>query len=119
MVLRGSVTILASIASLLAAMGAAAEDVTVDVGHNRIAPAEVTIAAGEAVQFRNQDEMPGGHTLVANDGTFASPGLAKGEAWEYTFKKPGVYLYHLKEHPNAIGKVVVLEQAPAAPAPER
>ena len=111
---RGS-TGLAALVALLIAAGAAAEDVTVDIGHNRIAPAEVKVAPGQTVHFQNHDQMPGGHTIVANDGAFASPGLAKGEGWQYTFTKPGVYVYHLKEHPGAIGRIVV-EQAPAAPA---
>jgi plastocyanin len=114
--LRGTPATLAALASFLIAAGAAAEGVTVDIGHNRIAPAEVKVAPGQTVRFQNHDEMPGGHTLVADDGAFASPGLAKGEAWQHTFTKPGVYVYHIKEHPGAIGRIIV-EPAPAAPAP--
>jgi plastocyanin len=81
-----------------------------------VSPAEVTIAPGESVRFENQDEMPGGHTIVAENDAFASPGLAKGQVWEHTFTKPGVYVFKIKEHPSAVGKVIVGEPAPAAPA---
>src|SRR4030095_10999407 len=105
--LRGSTATLAALAAFLIAAAARAEGVTVDIGHNRIAPAEVKVAPGQTVSFQNHDAMPGGHTLVGDDGAFTSPGLAKGETWQHTFTKPGVYVYHIKEHPGAIGKVVV------------
>ncbi len=58
-----------------------AADATVEVGHNRLEPAEISIAAGAKVAFHNQDEMPGGHTIVADDGFFESPPLAKDDSW--------------------------------------
>src|SRR5690606_10513561 len=63
------------------AVPAAAEEVTVTVGHNRIDPASVTIRAGDTVVFHNVDEMPGGHTIAAQDGSFQSPPLAKDQKW--------------------------------------
>ncbi len=94
---------------------ALAHGVIVNVGHNRISPAEVTISAGGIVHFHNQDEMPGGHTIVADDGSFESSGLAKGEDWHHTFPEPGTYTYHIKEHPTATGKIVVVEESPSEP----
>jgi plastocyanin len=88
-------------------LGADAEETMVHVGHNRLDPAEVSIPAGDAVIFHNMDEMPGGHTIVADDGSFSSPPLAKDEKWSHTFAEPGAYAYHIKEHPDAKGKVVV------------
>jgi plastocyanin len=93
--------------TLAVAASSFAEDVVVRVGHGRLDPAEVTVAVGTAVTFLNEDEMPGGHTIVAADGSFASPGLAKGETWSHTFEKPGVYSYSIKEHPAAKGQVIV------------
>ena len=87
---------------------------TVQVQNNLFTPRNLTIAVGDTVVWVNQSGI---HNVVANDGSFASPGLAKGETWQHTFAKPGTYTYHLKEHPKAVGKVIVLEQAPAAPAP--
>jgi plastocyanin len=92
---------------LLAAGPALGDDVTVHVGHNRLDPAEVSIAVGDTVTFHNMDEMPGGHTIVADDGSFQSPALAKDDSWTHTFTEAGSYGYHIKEHADAKGKVVV------------
>jgi plastocyanin len=92
---------------LLAPVGAGADELKVEIGHNRIGPAEITIEKGDTVRFHNQDEMPGGHTIIADDGSFSSPPLAKGASWSYTFPDGGVYPYHIKEHPSAKGKVTV------------
>jgi plastocyanin len=94
-------------AGLAIAAGAWAGGATVQVGHNRLEPADVTISAGDTVTFHNQEEMPGGHTIVADDGSFESPGLAKDESWSHTFATPGKYPYHIKQHPGARGTVTV------------
>ena len=65
------------------------------------------MTVGTTVVFHNLDEMPGGHTIVASDGSFESPGLAKDQKWSHTFTEPGVYAYEIKEHPSAKGKIVV------------
>ena len=101
-----------SIACLVLALAALAgsalaEETVVKVGHNRLEPAEVTITAGSVVRFHNEDQMPGGHSIVAADGSFQSPALAKDESWSHKFEKPGTYAYAIKEHPSAKGKVVV------------
>jgi plastocyanin len=93
--------------SILIAGAALAEGVTVRVGHNRLTPAEVTVEAGTSVTFLNEDEMPGGHSVVADDGSFESPALGKGERWSHTFEKAGTIGYAIKQHPGAKGKVIV------------
>ncbi|NIP80798.1 MAG: amidase [Gemmatimonadetes bacterium] len=92
---------------VLMASSALAGEVMVHLGHNKIEPAELTVKAGTTVVFHNLDAMPGGHSVVADDGSFASPGLAKDETWSHTFKDPGEYSYSLKEHPSAKGRIVV------------
>ena len=62
---------------------------------------------GDTVTFRNESNMPGGHSIVADDGSFESPGLVLNETWSHTFDKLGVFPYHIGEHPNAKGKVIV------------
>ena len=68
---------------------AAADATMVQVGHNRLDPAEVSIAVGDTVTFHNLDAMPGGHTIVAGDGSFQSPPLGKDESWSHSFAEPG------------------------------
>jgi plastocyanin len=51
--------------------------------------------------------MPGGHTVVADDGSFSSPPLAKDQTWSHTFEKAGSFGVHIKEHPGAKAKIEV------------
>jgi plastocyanin len=97
----------AALLGLALALPAAAAEVTVTVGHNRIDPAQVKIAAGDTVVFHNVDEMPGGHTIVAKDGSFTSPPLAKDQKWSHTFDEAGSFPIQIKQHPDAVGEVVV------------
>lgn len=92
---------------LLAPIAVLADEVTVEVGHARLEPAELTVSAGTTVVFHNVDQMPGGHTIVADDGSFESPGLGKDEKWSHTFEEPGTFAYHIKEHSSAKGTIIV------------
>jgi plastocyanin len=94
-------------ALVLASSVAFADDTMVHVGHNKLEPSELTIAVGTTVVFHNMDEMPGGHTVVADDGSFESPALGKDESWSHTFTEAGVYRYSIKQHPSATGRIVV------------
>jgi plastocyanin len=51
--------------------------------------------------------MPGGHTVAADDGSFASPPLAKDQSWSHAFEKPGSFGVHIKEHPGAKATIEV------------
>jgi plastocyanin len=97
----------AALAIVLAATAAWAGEVTVRVGHNKIDPAAVTIQAGDTVVFHNLDEMPGGHTVAADDGSFESPPLAKDQEWRHTFAEPGSHGIHIKQHPGAKATITV------------
>jgi plastocyanin len=92
---------------LVTPLTALAGDVMVHVGHNQLDPAEVSIAVGDSVTFHNLVEMPGGHTIVSDDGSFQSPALAKDGRWSRAFAEAGTYGYHIKEHPDAKGTVTV------------
>ncbi len=97
-----------ALAALLAPACAEAEGTaTIEVGHNRVEPASVTIQAGESVTFHNRDAMPGGHTIVAEDGSFRSPPLAKDQTWSHRFEAPGTHAFRIEQHPDAEGTVVV------------
>jgi plastocyanin len=98
---------LATVLGALAASPAGAGEAVVKVGHNKIDPAKLSIQAGDSVVFHNLDAMPGGHTVVADDGSFQSPGLAKDQKWTHVFEKPGSFGIHLKEHPAAKGSIEV------------
>ena len=105
--MRGILSLLLLMTVVLASSPLHAGEVMVHVGHNKLDPSDLTVAAGTTVVFHNLDEMPGGHTIVADDGSFQSPALAKNKSWSHTFTEPGVYRYSIKEHPSAKGKIVV------------
>ena len=95
------------LAFALASTPVYADDAMVHVGHNKLDPTDLKVDAGTKVVFHNMDEMPGGHTIVADDDSFQSPGLAKDESWSHTFTEPGVYSYSIKQHPSAKGTITV------------
>jgi plastocyanin len=80
---------------------------TITVGHNSLTPAVVTIGSGQSVTFHNVDKMPGGHTVVSNDGAFSSPPLDKDQSWSHAFDVPGTYTVGIKEHPGTEALIVV------------
>lgn len=90
-----------------AAAEASAAGATITVSHNSLSPSDVQIAAGQSVTFQNVVEMPGGHTVIAKDGSFSSPALAKGQSWSHSFDVPGVYGVSIKEHPAAAATIIV------------
>lgn len=100
---------LAAALSLGLAAGAAlaAAPVVVQVHHSGFDPASVKVEKGGTVVFHNADEMPGGHTVAADDGSFQSPPLAKGQEFKQSFPKAGTVKIHIVQHPNAKGEVVV------------
>jgi plastocyanin len=91
---------------------AAADDAMVTIHHGRLDPASVTVPVGGTLHFTNGDAMPGGHSVAADDGSFTSPSLGKGDSWKHSFEKAGRYAYHIVQHPDVKG-VVVVEAAPA------
>ena len=99
--------VFAAVLGALVASPALAGEVVVKLGHNKIEPAMVPLQAGDKVVFHNLDEMPGGHSVVADDGSFQSPPLAKDAKWTQVFEKPGSYGIHLKEHPTTKATIEV------------
>lgn len=70
---------------------------------------DVTIEAGQAIQWTNKDETI--HNVVSKDGKFASPGLDTGDTWTYTFAQPGDYPYFCALHPHMTGVIHVKAHA--------
>ena len=95
------------LAFVLASSSVHAGEAMVYVGHNKLDPSELKVTTGTTVVFHNLDEMPGGHSIVADDGSFHSPALAKDQTWSHAFTEPGVYGYSIREHPSAKGTIVV------------
>ncbi len=88
----------------------------------RFVPTEITIKAGDTVEWRNIGSIP--HTVTADSGrapssrnielpagaeTFDSGWVMGGQWFRYTFREPGVYRYICLPHERApmLGTVIV------------
>ncbi len=103
------------------ATGADASEGGVTIEGYRYGGGELHIEAGESVTWTNADDAP--HTVTATSGpsALASPELAKGESWTYTFAQPGSVRYTCTLHPDMAASVIVAPATVAAastvPAP--
>jgi plastocyanin len=77
----------------------------VNIDNFAFAPATLTVHAGSTVTWTNRDEEP--HTVVANDGSFHSPGMGSQATFSYTFPKAGTFDYVCSVHPFMHATVVV------------
>ena len=77
----------------------------INIDNFAFAPATLTVAAGSTVTWTNKDEEP--HTVVANDGSFHSPGMGSQATFSFTFPKAGTFDYVCSVHPFMHATVVV------------
>ena len=68
-------------------------------------PDPIRVKAGGTVTWTNRDEEP--HTVVANDGSFHSPGMGSQATFSFTFSKAGTFDYVCSIHPFMRATVVV------------
>jgi plastocyanin len=92
-----------------AAAAAAPVTVNIDMASFKFAPAEISIPAGSTVIWTNKDAAK--HDVVADDNSFESPVLDKGQTYTRKFDTPGTITYFCKFHGSPgqgmIGKLVV------------
>jgi plastocyanin len=77
----------------------------VNITNFAFAPLTLTVPVGGTVTWTNRDEEP--HTVVANDGSFHSPGIDTNGTYAFTFTNAGSYDYVCSIHPFMHGTVVV------------
>jgi len=102
----------------------AAESVTMGTNANNnafvFAPADITVPVGSTVVWRNLSDLQ--HDAVADNGTFKSPLLNKGEVFEFKFTTPGEFPYvctvsgHEDAGMKGVVKVTGGSSTPAPPA---
>ena len=68
-------------------------------------PEEITVQAGTTITFTNEDSAA--HTATADDSSFDTEELGKGDSAEETFDDPGTYEYYCRFHVFMKGSVVV------------
>jgi plastocyanin len=68
-------------------------------------PPELTISAGDAIEWLNQDAFT--HTTTADSAAWSSPEMAERGRFVFTSKRPGRFSYHCAAHPSMRGMIVV------------
>jgi len=68
-------------------------------------PAVITVKAGDAIEWQNDDPVP--HTATSTSGGFDSGSIAAGAKWRYVAKKKGRFAYDCTFHPIMKGEIVV------------
>jgi plastocyanin len=78
-----------------------AEQENVQVIDFSFAPESLTVKAGTTVVWMSEASAP--HTVTADDGSFDSGTIRRGDSFSYTFAEPGEYPYYCTFHGNAGG----------------
>jgi LPXTG-motif cell wall-anchored protein len=93
----------------IAASSHSARDPGVTIADFSFSPGSITVHVGDTVQWVNNG--PSAHTATANNGSFDTGVLQKGQSASVTFHLPGTFAYHCSIHPFMHGTVVVLAGA--------
>lgn len=80
-------------------------EASVTIANFAFAPKTLTIKKGTKVTWTNQDSAP--HTATADDGSFDTGTLQKGDSKSITFEKAGTFAYHCTVHPNMKASITV------------
>ena len=83
----------------------AAASASVTISDFKFTPSSVTVNVGDTVTWTNNG--PTVHTATANDGSFDTGLLNKGESGSATFETAGTISYICTPHPNMKGTIVV------------
>ena len=78
-------------------------------------PAEVTVPVGSTIKWENKSDLQ--HDVAAQNGSFKSPLLNKGQTFEFKFTTPGDFPYVCTPHEDAGMKGVVKVVGASAPPP--
>lgn len=78
-------------------------------------PTSLTVDAGTAVRFVNDDDRD--HTVTATGGGFNSGLIGAGSTWTRTFSTPGTFGYLCAFHPDMTGTIAVRSSSGGTPPP--
>ena len=103
------------------APSSSAATATVSARDNVFDPEEVRIDPGDTVVWQNQGARA--HTVTADDGSYKSGDMKRGETFRQTYEKEGYYFYFCRYHGarNRVGMsgVVIVGDLPPPPEPGR
>jgi plastocyanin len=72
-------------------------------------PSSVTVNVGDTVTWSNKDDAP--HNATADDGSFSTPDINKGQSASHRFTQAGTFSYICTIHPTMQGTVRVLSSS--------
>ncbi len=104
----GAVLAFVASAAAIAQTGSSAgnaETHVIVIKQMRFDPQQLSIKAGDRVEWTNQDIFT--HTVTANDGSFDSGPIEPGQSWSTTIRNPGTIGYHCRPHPNMAAELTV------------
>lgn len=76
--------------------GAAESTDKIDISDFKFDPETVTVKAGTEVTWTNSDDAA--HTATADDSSFDTGDMDKGDSASVTFDKPGTFTYYCRFH---------------------
>lgn len=79
------------------------EAVTIDMF--RFTPDTIEVPVGTTVTWTNMEVSP--HSVIADEGEFASDTLGDGDSFSFTFEEAGTFSYYCGFHTNMKGNVTV------------
>ncbi|WP_199624762.1 plastocyanin/azurin family copper-binding protein [Paenibacillus alkalitolerans] len=79
----------------------------VDIKEFSFGTEPLTVEAGSKIVFTNHDNMK--HNAVAEDGSFSTPLLAKGESYTITLAKTGTYEYYCEPHKDFMTGTIIVK----------
>lgn len=82
-----------------------AAPVVIEIEQFQFSPREITIDAGTGIEWINHDQTV--HNVVSPEARLASPGMDTGDHFDFTFAKPGDYVYRCALHPHMTGVIHV------------
>lgn len=94
-----------AVATSASCSGRASRSYVVSMATLTFQPAELTVARGDTIVWKNDDFLP--HTATARDGAWDSKSINAGESWRYVADKAGRYSYYCIFHPNMQGTIEV------------
>jgi plastocyanin len=81
-------------------------DVKISIANFAFDPATLTIPTGTTVTWTNNDTVA--HNVTADDNSWGSNSLAKGDTFSFTFSKAGSFSYHCGVHPSMKATITVV-----------
>ena len=94
-------------ASGVSAATAGSEPKQISIVNFKYVPDTLTVPAGTAVTWTNQDDMPHTVTSTVKPRALDSEALDTDDRFSYVFTEPGTYDYLCTIHPKMAGRVIV------------